>query len=206
MSDNTPGTPRPMEVGPEALRGLAHPLRGRLLDELTTNGPATATLLGRRLGESSGATSYHLRQLSRFGFVEDDPGHTGGRERWWRIRPGGWSMAGNDYLRDPATRTAAEIVLQRFYRERQERLTRWIERLRDADRDPDVRHWKSSAFETNVHLRLTPEETAEFSEALHSFLGEWAARFRDRSPESRPGTEAVEIQVNAFPLLPEKEG
>ena len=57
---------------PAALRALAHPLRGKLLAALRIDGPATASMLARRYGESSGATSYHLRQLARYGFVEDD--------------------------------------------------------------------------------------------------------------------------------------
>jgi DNA-binding transcriptional ArsR family regulator len=46
------------------LRGLAHPVRVRMLGLLRTEGPSTATLLGERLGLSSAATSYHLRQLA----------------------------------------------------------------------------------------------------------------------------------------------
>ncbi len=71
-----------------SLRGLAHPLRMQLLDALRNNGPATASQLGARLGESSGATSYHLRQLAAHGFVEDAPGTaragSGGGRRWTR--------------------------------------------------------------------------------------------------------------------------
>ena len=47
------------------LRALTHPLRTRLLGALRVDGPATASELGRRFGESSGATSYHLRRLAR---------------------------------------------------------------------------------------------------------------------------------------------
>lgn len=68
-----------------AIRALAHPLRLDLLDLLRFEGPSTATLLGQRLGESSGATSYHLRLLARYGFIEDAPSE-GKRERWWRYR------------------------------------------------------------------------------------------------------------------------
>ena len=50
-----------------ALRALAHPLRSRLLGQLRLNGPATASRLGRVVGESSGSTSYHLRQLAAYG-------------------------------------------------------------------------------------------------------------------------------------------
>lgn len=66
------------------LRALAHPLRLRLLGALRLDGPATASDLARRFAVSSGLTSYHLRMLAAHDFVEDDPGRTGGRERWWR--------------------------------------------------------------------------------------------------------------------------
>ena len=52
-----------------SLRGLAHPVRLRMLGLLRTEGPATATRLAARLGLNSGATSYHLRQLATHGFV-----------------------------------------------------------------------------------------------------------------------------------------
>jgi predicted ArsR family transcriptional regulator len=44
----------------------------RILGSLREFGPATASALADRLGESSGATSYHLRQLASFGFVEEE--------------------------------------------------------------------------------------------------------------------------------------
>lgn len=61
-------------LGPRQLRALAHPLRVQLLGLLRLDGPATASRLAARVGESSGATSYHLRQLAAYGFVEDEPG------------------------------------------------------------------------------------------------------------------------------------
>ena len=68
---------------PRALRALAHPIRIRLLGLLRREGPLTATEAGRRIDESSGSASYHLRQLARFGLVEDAAGGHG-RERPWR--------------------------------------------------------------------------------------------------------------------------
>ncbi|MBU2662417.1 winged helix-turn-helix domain-containing protein [Actinoplanes bogorensis] len=61
----------------------AHPLRVRLLNLLRERGPSTASKLAELLGQSSGATSYHLRQLAAYGFVED-AGCGTGRERWWQ--------------------------------------------------------------------------------------------------------------------------
>jgi DNA-binding transcriptional ArsR family regulator len=68
----------------ETLKAISHPLRMQLLAELRRTGPATASELGRVLGESSGSTSYHLRQLERFGFVGDDDEQPSGRERRWK--------------------------------------------------------------------------------------------------------------------------
>jgi DNA-binding transcriptional ArsR family regulator len=205
LTDDEDALPREgesMEIDASALRGLAHPLRGRLLEELTRNGPATATILGQRLGESSGATSYHLRQLSRFGFIDAAPGRSGGRERWWRIRPGGWNMKGHEFLADPHTRAAAEIVLGRYYHQREEHFRDWRELVGEHPDDPDVRHWKDAAGDAQWHLRMTPHETREFAAALYGFLRDHGRRFEGRTPESHPDTESVEVQINIFPALP----
>ncbi|WP_225729270.1 MULTISPECIES: transcriptional regulator [unclassified Nocardia] len=69
------------------LRLLAHPLRRRIEEQLR-GGPVTATTLAQALGESSGLTSYHLRQLAKHGFIEEVPELATGKERWWRAVPG----------------------------------------------------------------------------------------------------------------------
>ena len=69
---------------PRALRGLVHPIRLRLLDLLQADGPATATGLAQRIGQSSGVTSYHLRVLAEHGFIVEDTERGTGRDRWWR--------------------------------------------------------------------------------------------------------------------------
>lgn len=69
---------------PTALKALTHPLRLRMLGMLRIDGPATATTLATRLGINTGATSYHLRQLERHGFVVEDTERGNARDRWWR--------------------------------------------------------------------------------------------------------------------------
>src|SRR5262249_43138625 len=66
------------------LRGVAHPVRLRILGLLRTGGPATASDMARRLDLNTGATSYHLRKLAEYGFVVDDPQRGPRRERRWR--------------------------------------------------------------------------------------------------------------------------
>nr|WP_304455521.1 helix-turn-helix domain-containing protein [Nocardiopsis sp. YSL2] len=192
-----------MEVDALALRGLAHPLRGRLLEELGRNGPATATLLGRRLGESSGSTSYHLRQLSRYGFIDEDPGHTGGRERWWRLRPGGWSVAGTEFLRDPETRQAAAAVLHRHFHERKERFDVWNAYAQARPNAPAVRRWDPAAGDSVGHLRMTPREAEEFRLELMEVIRAMSDQYTGRTLETHPGTESVELQTALFPNLDE---
>src|SRR6478735_12446143 len=93
-----------------ALRALAHPLRVEIMNELSDFGPATASMLAERLGESSGATSYHLRQLARHDIIVEDSERGSGRERWWRMAPGGVTIGGEETLRTPAGREASELI------------------------------------------------------------------------------------------------
>src|SRR5690606_22078525 len=107
-----PREPALRHLDARSLRGLAHPLRMQLLNALRRGGPATASQLAERLGESSGATSYHLRQLAAHGFVEDAPEHGRGRERWWRAAHEGVRF--DDALvrdGDPEIRGAADLFL-----------------------------------------------------------------------------------------------
>lgn len=59
------------------MRALAHPVRSSLLELLIIDGPITATEAGERLGESPTTCSFHLRQLARYGFVEEAGGGPG---------------------------------------------------------------------------------------------------------------------------------
>jgi DNA-binding transcriptional ArsR family regulator len=86
-----------------ALRALAHPLRVEILDTLSTYGSFTASGLAERLGESSGATSYHLRQLEKHGFVREVEGKGTSRERWWERTPGAINVGSEDALQPGAT-------------------------------------------------------------------------------------------------------
>src|SRR3954463_14623486 len=75
-----------MEISdPKAIRALAHPLRLDLLQVLGSGGPATAAQCGRHLGVSQASCSFHLRQLAKYGFVEEAAGGQDRRERVWQL-------------------------------------------------------------------------------------------------------------------------
>lgn len=89
-------TPAQRTLGdPQRLKALAHPIRLDLLERLRTDGPLTATEAGERIGESSGSTSFHLRQLERYGFVEPVPGSSG-RRKPWKLVERGFSLLNDD--------------------------------------------------------------------------------------------------------------
>src|SRR5690348_3555258 len=108
------------------LRGIAHPLRVRLLNLLREDGPSTATRLAERTGQSSGATSYHLRQLAQYGFVEEDPTRDGGRERWWRATTQTTSLDAATYREAPAE---TEAYLRAVAAEYADRVDRWLNQV-----------------------------------------------------------------------------
>ena len=121
----------PMRVDAAALKALAHPLRVRLYDLLADEGPATASQLAARLGESSGTTSYHLRQLAKHGFIVEDEERGNRRDRWWRSRPGGISLEGWRYLGDPQTAEDMHLVKGEILRSYTVALERWFASLTD---------------------------------------------------------------------------
>jgi DNA-binding transcriptional ArsR family regulator len=105
----------------DSLKAVSHPLRLKLLGLLRSDGPATASQLARRVGESSGSTSYHLRQLERFGFVEDDAAQPSGRERRWRashdmtsLPDELWKLPGGAEHLARVKRRQLEVMLERL--------------------------------------------------------------------------------------------
>lgn len=180
------------KIDATSLQGLAHPLRVQLCDELGLHGPATATQLGARLGESSGATSYHLRQLEKYGFVEEDPTRGSGRERWWRRVRGGISIAGSELKESEATRDATTLVLNEFNRGKQARIDQWRANYERWPKD-----WVDASSETSVRLRLRPSELQQLHNELHEVLDGWIERMNDR-PDA--DLVDVELQTYAFPV------
>ncbi|HTW11798.1 MAG TPA: helix-turn-helix domain-containing protein, partial [Solirubrobacteraceae bacterium] len=66
------------------LRAMTHPVRVALLEALAVGGPQTATEAAERIGESPTTCSFHLRQLAKYGFVEEAGGGMG-RSRPWMV-------------------------------------------------------------------------------------------------------------------------
>jgi DNA-binding transcriptional ArsR family regulator len=192
MSESNPLPFRARAIGPEELKALAHPLRMAMYDYLSEHGSATASQLGRHLGESSGQTSYHLRQLEKHGFVEDDPAHARGRDRWWRTV--GYSLDGRDMLRDPRTADAAKALLQGVVAERAKVLQRWLS-------TGDTPEWEGASLNDSSTVDMTLPEMQRLVLALQELVDGAVkeAKARKAAGETE-GRRRVRIYVDALPL------
>ncbi|MFJ8024305.1 ArsR/SmtB family transcription factor [Streptomyces sp. NPDC096311] len=192
-----PQDPQVRNLDARSLRGLAHPLRMQLLDALRFGGPATASQLAEKLGESSGATSYHLRQLATHGFVEDAPERGRGRERWWKATHRGLRF--DDSLladTDPVVRGAADLYLHEVATMHTRDLSTWL-----GNRAQWPEEWSSVWDLSSETLRLTPELTRELMQKMHDLLESYRPLAR---AEDDPAAEQVRIHTHAFPIAQDR--
>ena len=191
---STPEDPgaRPLDL--TALKALSHPLRVAIIAALAGYGPATASALAERLGESSGATSYHLRQLEKHGFVREDAARGSGRERWWERVPRMIQLDTTGFDPDGAERAASDLVSAEFERTRHARLQAFLARGRDV-LDPA---WLAASELSTVNLQLTREQSAELVAELTAVRDAYRARYRDQRV---PGARPIEVHVDVFPLI-----
>lgn len=178
----------------DALKGLAHPLRVQILDALSIYGQFTASGLAERLGESSGATSYHLRQLERHGFVREVAGKGTGRERWWERVPGGISIPTTELGDSPTGRAASATVLRQWEQNRSVLLSDFV--ARGYQTLPDS--WLESTDLSTANLRVTAEQLGEIVKSWNAWAEETLTPYRGKNP---PGSRPVQIHFNAFPVM-----
>ncbi|EFL15417.1 helix-turn-helix domain-containing protein [Streptomyces sp. C] len=173
-----------------SLRGLAHPLRMRLLSALRKDGPATASQLAAALGESSGATSYHLRQLAAYGFIVEAPEHGKGRERWWKSAHDGTRLD-ESLLQDdsPETRGAAAAFRHEIATIHAQELSTWLGNSYSWPKE-----WRFDASDmSDFTLRLTPAQSQELIYKMHELVNSY-----QDAPQSED-TETVRVHTHAFP-------
>jgi DNA-binding transcriptional ArsR family regulator len=187
-------TEQPRILDTEGLKGLAHPLRIRILDALSTYGPATASGLAERLGESSGATSYHLRQLEKNRFVREVEGRGSGRERWWERIPGGLSLRGADYAPESAERAASDLVLSEWLYRQREIVNDYLSRGETLL----SRDWLEAGIMNTSNLHLTLEQLQRLAVELEQVVEPYVEISR---AQTTPGARPVQLQVYGVPVV-----
>jgi DNA-binding transcriptional ArsR family regulator len=174
------------------LRALTHPVRIALIEALLLHGAMTATEVGERISESPTTCSFHLRQLEKYGFVEEAGGGKG-RSRPWRLTSTG--MQFSSVHADPETEMAAGALV-RMLRDRQfARYQTWLETNQNFPRE-----WRDAAGSSESIIYLTPGELDELGEEVLALV---LPRFRERltDPARRPPDAVpVEILMLAYPI------
>jgi DNA-binding transcriptional ArsR family regulator len=173
----------------KTIRALAHPVRIALLEALVDAGTLTATEAGEHVGESPANASFHLRQLAKYGFVEEAGAQ--GRRRPWKLKQLG--MRFTEVHEDEATAAAAR-QLDRTIRDRY---------LARAERAFEERHalpkeWREVTGANQTRLYLTPDELKALDDEIVELLLERHADRRTASPDHPEGAERVEILTLAY--------
>jgi DNA-binding transcriptional ArsR family regulator len=172
-----------------ALRALAHPLRGKLLGHLRTYGPSTATRLGQELGESSGSTSYHLRQLAAYGFVEELRDEGNARDRWWRARHRSTHFEAAAFLADPDGREAVDELTHRQLAQQQRLLANYAEESQAIGDE-----WRAAASLNDWALHLSADAVHELAEEINAVIARW------RDTREEPDQPLVSVLLDLFPV------
>ncbi|WP_410788230.1 ArsR/SmtB family transcription factor [Kribbella sp. C-35] len=181
-------------IDARSLRGLAHPLRMRILEAIELDGPATSSTLATRLGENTGTISWHLRLLAEHGYLVEDPDRGTKRERWWRI-PGRTVLDPSEFLDDPETRRALDVYLRDL-------VERYYDRVRTyVDEDWPGEWQQAAALSDWRDLRLTPAQLRALNEEVAAVIDRYADSGSDSgsAAEQADGSERVIVQLQSFP-------
>jgi DNA-binding transcriptional ArsR family regulator len=198
-------TTRRLELDAPALKALAHPLRLQILRVLELHDRVSVTSLAQELGETTGAVSYHLRQLARHGLVEEGGEEVGAaaggpveqragrravgrRRRWWRMSVDEIHVSGMAFLERADTREAAGFLLREFQTSRSRRLAHWF-----ATATTWPEEWQRASSDMDGTLRLDPAQARALADELKAVID----RYRELPPGE--GARRVDVQYAVFP-------
>jgi len=180
----------PAMSDPRVLRAVAHPTRGRILDELGATGPMRAADLGESLGIPANQASFHLRQLAKYGVIVPAPeAARDKRDRVWKLSSQrGFRLDVQDIEKQPGGRAAMSVFRQNK--------AAWAHRL--VDEVWSLKRTKNT-FNAIVDqsMKLTRDEAAEFMGEVDEVLARWADKTRGRSHDRR--TYVFYAMVQPYP-------
>ena len=181
-----------MRIGdPRVMRALAHPARIEIVEHLNDTGTAvTATEAAAMVGLSPSATSYHLRELAKYGLVEQAPSRGDGRERVWQSTSSGLRIDAD--LDEPGARAATQALVDVYLHRDQERLREWIKR--QPDEDPE---WRDAGTIMGQRLLITADELKEINAKVRELVEPY--RMRERQETAPATARRVSVSYASFP-------
>ncbi|AJR18726.1 helix-turn-helix domain-containing protein [Pimelobacter simplex] len=171
---------------PRILRAIAHPTRNRVLHELSAAGSLRAADIARRIDVPANQASFHLRQLAKYGLVEEDPeAARDRRDRVWRlVDPQGIRFRTSDMLAQPGGQ-AAYAVFQR-------NAVEWGRHLVERAFTPPDDGARPERSISEWALLLTPGEAEELMNEIADLVD------RRRLAAQRPGSGGADDERETY--------
>ena len=154
---------------PRILRAIAHPTRNRVLHELSAAGSLRAADIARRIDVPANQASFHLRQLAKYGLVEEAPELARDRrDRVWRTAsPRGWTVDLDELEKEPGGASAVAVFRQQAGAEAHQLVDQAFRSHKGGDRHVMV---------SDHALRLTKAESRKLGGELTDLVEKWRAR------------------------------
>ncbi|MEJ7832889.1 MAG: helix-turn-helix domain-containing protein [Nocardioides sp.] len=169
---------RALTHDPTRLRAIAHPVRNRILSELSASGPLRAADVARDLDIPANQASFHLRQLAKYGLVEEDP--TAARDRRDRVWRATESADMDINLTSVEETPGGQSAIAVFRRSKAAWGHHVVDRAYSEDREPDT---VRSIIEHS--LKLTKAEAEDLADEVSALIEGWADRTRGRDDARR---------------------
>ena len=168
---------KPSLHDPRVLRALAHPVRNRILTELNATGPMRAVDIARDLAIPANQASFHLRQLAKYGLVEEDPGAARDRrDRVWKLTSETYTIEMSEVEKAPGGKAASAV----FRRTKAAWAHRVVEQAYGDDRSKDTMRSVSENA-----IKLTKKEAQQLNDELQEVADRWVERTRGRDDARR---------------------
>jgi DNA-binding transcriptional ArsR family regulator len=163
---------------PRVLRAIAHPMRNRILGELTHAGHLRAADVAEILGIPANQASFHLRQLAKYGLAEPAPELArDGRDRVWKpVHERGLNLEVSRMEKDPDGKAAVAV----WQRQAAAAAKEAVDRAYSARKTPETHNMISDGL-----IRLTAEEARQLSDDLLELQDRWQERVRSTGDAGR---------------------
>lgn len=154
---------------PRVLRAIAHPMRNRILGELTAAGHLRAADVAALLDIPANQASFHLRQLAKYGLVEPAPELArDGRDRVWKpVHARGLNLEPGRLEKSPGGKAAVAVWQRQAAAAAKEAVDRAFASRKNRETHTMV---------SDDLLRLTLAEAREFSSELLALQEKWHDR------------------------------
>jgi DNA-binding transcriptional ArsR family regulator len=177
---------------PKVMRALAHPARIEIVEYLNSSGASvTATEMADMVELSPSASSYHLRELAKFGLVEHAPSQGDGRERRWRATSSGVQIDG--VAGEPETQAAERALVDLYLSRDMARVEEWLDR--QGEEPPE---WRNASAMMGQILLVSAAELAALNQQVRALMEPYRMRMRGEG-EVPEGARQVRALYLAFP-------